>query len=205
MASVAVENNMWPLESCWDDDHNLQGTVIERNMKNRWTFIGQLLPYVFPSSMRRRHERRLHFLETSYCGKWGENCNGKESCGNVQHLTVVNTRKKHAGHWKVLRLPSTLKTTAGKQALSPKNVPKKQPKNRPAIPSCGYYRSNWSIGVYLGPIYCLMSGCHCLPSNAAKKMIGNDRQRRRESPRTGSTFNLLINAQITGWSKDKSI
>ena len=44
--------------------------------------------------MRRRNERRLHFLETSYCGKWGENCNGKESCGNVQHLTAVNTLKK---------------------------------------------------------------------------------------------------------------
>jgi hypothetical protein len=72
----------------------------------------------------------------------------------------------------------------------------KAPKNRPAIPSCGYYRSNWSIRVYLGPIYCLMSGCHCLPSNPAKKMIGNDRQRRRESPRTGSTFNLLINAKV---------
>jgi hypothetical protein len=50
MASVAVENNMWPLESCWDDDHNLAGkgnrAEYEKQMNTYRTAVASCFPFI---------------------------------------------------------------------------------------------------------------------------------------------------------------
>jgi hypothetical protein len=59
----------------------------------------------------------------------GENCNGKESCGNVQHLTAVNTQKKTRRSLESSTAADDSKDNSREASAFTKNVPKSTQKS----------------------------------------------------------------------------